>query len=85
MGHRGAFTVDVFSSRVKNDDIYNWKHFTTRIKTTSPKLVMEASSCAVPQVFTNARKFANVSDENLFDVFDIFNQDQIQYIRDFDI
>ena len=66
-------------------DNYNWKNFITRLKTMSLKSALEVTPSIAPQVFTSTRKFANVSDENLFDVFDIFNADQIQYIREFDM
>ena len=46
----------------------------------SPKPVTEVSPSNSPQLSANTKKFAPVSDEDLFDVFDIFNQNQIQYI-----
>ena len=66
-----------------NGDDFTWKNFLERLGIMSPKHVFEATSFVTNQAPT--RKFANPSNDFLFDVFDIFNEKQIQYIKDFNM
>ena len=68
---------------VWNGNDFTWKNFLDRVRTLSPKHVLESTLSVVHQA--PIRKFANTSDEGLFDFFDIFNEKQIQYIKDFNI
>ena len=66
-----------------NNNDYTWKKFLDQARVLSPKYSQEATSHVTQQ--TSTRKFARASDDMLFDVFDIFNRKQIQYIKDFNM
>ena len=66
-----------------NGDDFTWKNFLDRVGTMSPRHVFEATPIVTNQAPT--RKFANASNDALFDIFDVFNEKQIQYIKDFNM
>ena len=66
-----------------NGDDFTWKNFLERLGKMSPKHVFEDTPPVTNQAPT--RKFASPSNDGLIDVFDIFNERQIQYIKDFNM
>jgi hypothetical protein len=64
------------------DNDYIWKKFLDQVKVASPNT--QVVTPHVPQRMPT-RKFTSASDDTLFDVFEIFNRKQIQYIKDFDM
>ena len=66
-----------------NNNDYLWKKFLDQTRVLSPKYTQEVTPHVTQR--TSIRKFTIASYDTLFDVFDILNRKQIQYIKDFDM